>query len=54
MANLHIPQDQNTQQPAPEEEPEIITVTNVRLADLPISHEEIVNAVLEAALKIQR
>jgi len=54
MANLHIHQDPNPQQPAPEEEPVIITATNVRLSDLPISYEDIKNAVLEMALKIQR
>lgn len=53
-ANLNIQQDPNPQQQALEEEPVMITATNVRLSDLPISFEDIKNAVLEMALRIQR
>lgn len=40
--------------PTEEEQPVIVTVTNIKLQDLPISYQEIKDAVLDLALRIQR
>lgn len=52
-SNMTATQDTGERGPE-EEEPVVLTVTNVRLVDLPISYQEIKDGVFDLAQQIQQ